>query len=116
MPTLALPFCKHPGCGVLVRSGYCRAHRTIRRASPDVDRWYKSARWRHPVYGLRARVLREQPFCAGYPPGSCRRLLTDADDVDHKIPHRGDARLFWLRENCQGLCHTCHAAKTRAGA
>lgn len=116
MPTLARPFCRQPGCNVQVRSGYCREHRDRRVAAPHADRWYNSARWRHPVYGLRARVLREQPFCAGYPPGSCRRLLTDSDDVDHTIPHRGDFRLFWSRSNLQGLCHECHAAKTRAGA
>ena len=113
MPDLARPFCQQPGCGVRVRSGFCVDHRPLRR-STTVDGWYKSARWRHPVYGLRARVLRDQPFCAG--PG-CRRLLIDGNaDVDHIVPHRGDWRLFWSRANLQGLCRECHARKTRAGA
>lgn len=118
MPTLARPFCRQPGCRVLVPSGFCREHQqTTARAFPDAHDWYKLARWRHPIYGLRARVLREQPFCAG--PG-CRRLLVDGRDgnadVDHIVPHRGDPQLFWDRANLQGLCHTCHASKTRSGA
>lgn len=34
--------------------------------------------------------------------------------VDHKIPHRGDIRLFWDKRNWQPMCRTCHdAAKQR---
>jgi 5-methylcytosine-specific restriction protein A len=114
MPTLPLSFCRTPGCSVLVRRGFCREHRSQSVAKPDAERWYNSARWRHPVYGMRARVLREQPFCAG--PGCTRALVDGNADVDHVIPHRGDPRLFWSRSNLQGLCHRCHAAKTRAGS
>jgi len=28
--------------------------------------------------------------------------------VDHIIPHRGDAQLFWDMDNWQSLCETCH--------
>ncbi|WP_287917142.1 HNH endonuclease [Comamonas sp.] len=29
--------------------------------------------------------------------------------VDHKIPHRGDQKLFWHRSNWQPLCTTHHS-------
>jgi len=28
--------------------------------------------------------------------------------VDHKVPHRGDLKLFWDRKNWQTLCKPCH--------
>lgn len=44
------------------------------------------------------------PWCSLQGDG-CTRLSTL---VDHVIPHRGDARLFWNRDNWQGLCDHCH--------
>ncbi len=38
-----------------------------------------------------------------------------ATQVDHIIPHRGDPKLFWDRNNCQGACRPCHSRKTRRG-
>ena len=29
--------------------------------------------------------------------------------LDHIIPHRGDRKLFWDRDNWQALCKSCHA-------
>jgi len=107
VPSAPLRFCSFPRCRQLVRRGRCREHNTDRNL-------YNLAAWRHPVWGLRARVLREQPFCAG--PG-CTRALTQRDaEVDHIRPHGGDRRLFLDRRNLQGLCKACHAAKTRAGS
>jgi len=104
MPTAPPRFCSAPGCKNLVRRGRCRVHST--------DGLLNLAAWRHPVWGLRAQVLREQPFCAG--PG-CTRALTSRDaEVDHIRPHDGDMRLFLDRQNVQGLCKACHTRKTRA--
>jgi 5-methylcytosine-specific restriction protein A len=101
-------FCAAPGCGVLVPSGRCAAHRVERehaRPAYAVDRWYRTVRWRR----LRNIILREQPFCL-----ACliagRKVLTV--DVDHIRPHRGDPVLFWDLTNLQGLCKSCHTAKT----
>ena len=109
VPTIDERFCSEPGCKTKVyRPGRCREHR--RNAGSNFYTW---AKWRHPVWGLRAQVLREQPFCAG--PG-CTRALTSADaEVDHIRPHGGDERLFFDRRNLQGLCKACHTAKTRSG-
>jgi 5-methylcytosine-specific restriction protein A len=53
----------------------------------------------------RARYLHEHPWCA-----SCalQGRKTRATVVDHKVPHKGDHRLFWKPENHQPLCKTCH--------
>jgi 5-methylcytosine-specific restriction protein A len=53
----------------------------------------------------RAKFLAANPFCA-----LCqqRGKLTRATVVDHIEPHKGDHRLFWKRENHQGLCASCH--------
>lgn len=77
----------------------------------DVRRWYRLARWRHPVWGRRAVALRRHPFCV-----DCgnRGRVRPSTEVDHVIPHRGDPRLFWDEDNLQGLCHECHGAKTVA--
>jgi 5-methylcytosine-specific restriction protein A len=32
--------------------------------------------------------------------------------VDHVVPHRGDAALFWDEVNWAALCKRCHDAKT----
>jgi 5-methylcytosine-specific restriction protein A len=32
--------------------------------------------------------------------------------VDHRVPHRGDARLFWDQNNWQPMCTPHHNAKT----
>jgi 5-methylcytosine-specific restriction protein A len=32
--------------------------------------------------------------------------------VDHVVPHRGDAILFWDRANWQSMCKPCHDTKT----
>ncbi|MES2634034.1 MAG: HNH endonuclease signature motif containing protein [Pseudomonadota bacterium] len=36
---------------------------------------------------------------------------TAATVVDHKIPHRGDQKLFWDRKNWQSLCTPCHSGR-----
>ena len=52
------------------------------------------------------RYLEANPMCA-----LCRRAR--ALHTDHITPHEGDRRLFWNRNNWQGLCIPCHNAKTR---
>jgi 5-methylcytosine-specific restriction endonuclease McrA len=40
--------------------------------------------------------------------------FTLASVVDHIIPHRGNAGLFWSRDNWQSLC-TMHHSKVKQG-
>lgn len=55
----------------------------------------------------KARVdfLRAHPLCAYH---MKRGQVVAATVVDHKVPHRGDLKLFWDRKNWQGLCKACH--------
>jgi len=103
--------CAQPNCGRLTRSGLCPDHarqREQQRPNADIRRWYHTPRWRE----LRARVLREEPWCASCAAGGVRRATTDAD---HITAHRGDPALFWNRANLHGLCHAHHAQKTGRG-
>lgn len=34
--------------------------------------------------------------------------VTPATVVDHIIPHKGDAELFWAHDNWQPICKPCH--------
>ena len=68
-----------------------------------IRRLYRTARWRR----LRLRVLFEQAYrCA-----LCGGVIVE-QDIDHRVPHAGNLRLFWDRDNLQGLCKSCHSTKT----
>ena len=86
-----------------------RCLRTRRRQPVVVKRWYDTARWQH----LRRQVLGANPLCVGC---ATHGLVEIATEVDHRIPHGGDAHRFWDRTNLQGMCHPCHTAKTLRGA
>ncbi|OKO88056.1 HNH endonuclease [Bradyrhizobium sp. NAS80.1] len=66
------------------------------------DRGYDS-KWRRESKEFLARP--ENRFCAC----GCGRI---ADCVDHKIPHRGDMKLFWDRKNWSPLASSpCHTSR-----
>ena len=108
MPTKPKVPCKHPGCAALVPSGqkYCERHRAlhpeeVRSAS---DRGYGAA-WQK----ARKQFLHTHPLCV-----ECQKegRYVKATVVDHIVPHRGDQKLFWDRNNWQALCKRCHDRKT----
>ena len=106
MPLRALRSCSYPGCPNLVRSGRCAEHQqlTTYERDPDTQRLY-STRWKK----RRKAQLAREPWCA-----DCLKqgIYTEATDVDHVAPHRGDRLLFWTGA-LQSLCHSCHSTKTR---
>lgn len=54
----------------------------------------------------REAYLSKHPLCV-----YCERegRVTAATVVDHKVPHRGDMKLFWDSDNnWQSLCKPCH--------
>ncbi|MGL9618308.1 HNH endonuclease [Bradyrhizobium sp. U531] len=66
------------------------------------DRGYDS-KWRRESKAFLA--LPQNRCCAC----GCGRV---ADCVDHKVPHRGDMKLFWDRKNWQPLASSpCHASR-----
>jgi len=110
MPTRSPVPCRWPGCARLATSGaYCEQHRkdyeraTDNRKTSD-ERGYNS-RWRKAS----KMFMRSHPLCA-----ECMRqgVATPAQVVDHIIPHKGDASLFWDVGNWQALCKSCHDRKT----
>lgn len=55
--------------------------------------------------------LQAHPLCADPDKRHVGRIVS-ATDLDHIIPHKGDMRIFWDRNNWQPLCHECHSYKT----
>ena len=113
-PTHHLRYCTHPGCSQKVRSGYCAEHQPQVRATQQ--RFVKGN------YGRPWRRIREQflhdsyPwFCAIKSPHceALNQLLTkDQVEVDHIVPHRGNAALRDDMRNLQISCKSCHSVKT----
>ena len=62
---------------------------------------YESAAWRRN----RLLFLQAHPLCV-----FCQRAgaVEPATVVDHIIPHKGGAALFWDVSNWQSLCKKCH--------
>ena len=72
--------------------------------------WYKLARWKRLRIATFVRDLFtcQMPGC-GHVEGNTALLV-----CDHKIPHRGDERLFWDPLNVQTLCKPCHDSRKQA--
>ena len=104
MPSLPPRICQ---CGQRVAAGALCACQVRRRAATEKrrptarQRGYDS-RWETESVAWLA--LPGHEFCAC---GCGRR----ADMVDHRIPHRGDPRLFWTRSNWQPMARQCNSRK-----
>lgn len=79
-------------------------HERDKNRGSSNERGYTS-RWR--VY--RALYLKQNPLCV-----ECMKeyKYVPATVVDHIIPHKGDKKLFWDKNNHQTLCKHCHDVKT----
>lgn len=101
-----LTTCLHMGCRTLVPSGYCVEHQPapVDQRESAVKRGY-NYQWQKE----RVKFLSDNPWCV-----ECHRhkRRIPANEVDHIIPHKGDMKLFWDRENWQALCKSCHSSKT----
>lgn len=102
--------CNHAGCLTLTNDRFCPTHtkeynRSYNRfRGTTAERGYGS-RWQK----ARKPFLRDNPTCV-----ECRKKgkLTEANTVDHIIPHKGNQDLFWDRDNWQAMCTRCHNVKT----
>jgi 5-methylcytosine-specific restriction enzyme A len=82
-----------------------------RRARDKIQhwrRWYKTSQWQK----LRWSVLVRDLFTCK----RCNRIEQDTSLLvaDHRVPHRGDAKLFWDADNLQCLCKACHDSAKQA--
>ena len=102
--------CGHPGCGALVRdgSGRCAKH-------PQVQ-WVKRPTPTKRVTGRRLQALRaalfaEKPLCAECERAGRVALATQRDHIAPLAEGGADDG-----GNVQGLCESCHDAKSQAEA
>ena len=114
MPQSPLRICTYSNCQRTTTDKYCVEHKPIIQEiqkARDKERGNANqrgydVRWQD----YRLIYLRHNPFCI-----SCLKegKHTEANIVDHVIPHRGDMVLFWDTKNHQSLCQPCHNKKTR---
>ena len=57
----------------------------------------------------RATFLQRNPWCVIC---AILRQKVRATDVDHRIPHRGDQKLFWDKTNWRPVCSQHHKQKS----
>lgn len=100
--------CRHPGCARLVDSTetYCSEHKTLHpEFTRSASRRGYGSRWQK----ISKRYLKEHSLCT-----ECLKQgrYTEATVVDHIVPHRGNQKLFWDKNNWQALCKPCHDKKT----
>lgn len=98
----------------MVRDGGGRCAKHLQLVRREVDERRDPAR--KSLYGYRWQkvsklFLAEHPLCEC---GECRAAgrIRPATVVDHVIPHRGDADLFWDRGNWCAMAKQCHDRKT----
>lgn len=79
------------------------------RRSPEARawrKWYKTAAWQR----LRGAQLAKHPLCQCPHCQEGKQRTTTATVVDHKIPHKGDRRLFFDSKNLRSMSKPCHDA------
>lgn len=76
----------------------------VKNNRPHYVKWYKTAAWAK----LRKKQLSKQPLCE-----FCleKGIISAADTVDHKVPHRGNMDLFFDIGNLQSLDKSCHSSQ-----
>ena len=121
MPVRPKRPCAHTGCRELVTSGRCEAHQVVAdaRKKTDVQR-YDLLRGSASQRGYDARWARyskqyrkDNPLCVRCLEDGILNSIEHGGHVDHIQPVTGpDDPLFWEPTNHQGLCRSCHSAKT----
>jgi len=110
MPNLPTKPCAVARCGTLTRERYCEKHQAEHRKRQDERRGTAAKRG----YGskwqkARKTHLAKNPLCVHC---LAKGFVVAATVVDHRIPHKGDQKLFWDTSNWDSCCKTCHDTKT----
>jgi 5-methylcytosine-specific restriction endonuclease McrA len=83
------------------RQGYERQ----RREAKPWRSWYSLAAWRE----RRDAQLRKQPLCERH---LARGEVVEASVANHKVPHRGNWRLF-IEGELESTCKPCHDSEVQ---
>lgn len=114
MPRQAKRPCREPRCVALVEGGgYCDQHKRVHKHQLDGSRGSAASRgygraWREAS----AAFLRAHPLCQCDECQEGKLRATPSEVTDHRVPHRGDERLFWDVSNWQAMSKRCHDRKT----
>lgn len=100
--------CSYPGCKKYANRGckYCEDHKKEKpTGTTSVWKYLYNNKWEIE----RKEYLIDHCWCV-----ECLKnnIYTLATEVDHKIPHEGNMKLFWDKSNWQALCKSCHSRKT----
>lgn len=109
MPPKPKKPCNKSGCPNLTTERYCEQHK-VEVNHYDKYRGSAASRGYNRKWDAsRKRFLLGNPLCV-----RCQDegWLEEATVVDHIIPHKGDKKLFWDRNNWQSLCKKHHDRKT----
>ncbi|WP_339487895.1 HNH endonuclease [Pseudomonas sp. EL_65y_Pfl2_R95] len=84
-------------------------------AAVDPSSWRSGKTTAERGYGSKWQKAREKflfanPLCCYC---QAKGIVTAANVVDHKIPHKGDQSLFWDQSNWQPMCAPCHDSAKR---
>ena len=93
MPWKPKSICRYPGCNEFCHDTYCDKHKKqIAKERNSTNSKIYNSRWRR----VSKTYLKEYPLCV-----QCRKegRLTPATEVDHIIPHKGDMKLFWNKND-----------------
>jgi 5-methylcytosine-specific restriction protein A len=107
MPYKTKSPCSNPCCPNLSDGGPCPSCKAKRRKVTDqrrgssTQRGY-SSRWQRYRKAFLSKP--ENMYCV-----DCGDVATV---IDHKIPHKGNMKVFWDKKNHQPMCKTCHDRKT----
>lgn len=102
-------FCRKQGCRKVTADNYCDDHKMTKQQY-EMDRGTAAERgYDHKWRKARQAFLHKHPLCI-----HCLEIgrAEAATVVDHKIPHKGNQRLFWDKDNWQPLCASHHSIKT----
>lgn len=121
MPNKPLRACSRAGCGgfAVARSDYCEKHQPTKdNRAADVARYHSQpgrAFYNHPGWTkhLRPRRRAEYPICEYQITDTCKHHGGDpSTEIDHRIDHKGDPKLFFDYDNLAACCKPCHDRKT----
>jgi 5-methylcytosine-specific restriction protein A len=113
LPYLPAKPCARPGCGALTLGRFCLEHGREWRAEQDDRRGTAHARGYTRAWQRESQLwLRAHPLCQCAECSARIEGPRPSEVVDHIIPHKGDATLFWSRANWQAMAKLCHDRKT----